>query len=127
MNRKKLTIFSTRSPVEADVVRGLLEANGVMPILSSATSRSLFPFSVSELGEVRIAVHPDEADDARRIIEAHRTELQTGQVVRLRDEFDALPLFDLPSGETIYRVFLLPDGLQCDLSFSPARHFGAAG
>jgi len=84
-----ITIFSTRSPVEADVVRGLLEANGVMPILSSATSRSLFPFSVSALGEMRIAVHPDEADDARRIIEAHRTELQTGQVVRLRDEFDA--------------------------------------
>jgi predicted nucleotidyltransferase len=45
----------------------------------------------------------------------------------MRDEFDALPLFDLPSGETIYRVFLLPDGLQCDLSFSPQRHFGAAG
>jgi ribonuclease-3 len=85
-----ITIFSTRSPVEADVVRGLLEANGVMPIVSSATSRSLFPFSVSELGEVRIAVHPEEADEARRIIEGHRTELQTGQVVRLRDEFDGL-------------------------------------
>jgi ribonuclease III len=85
-----ITIFSTRSPVEADVVRGLLEANGVMPIVSSATSRSLFPFSVSELGEVRIAVHPEEADEARRIIDGHRTELQTGQVVRLRDEFEAL-------------------------------------
>jgi ribonuclease III len=85
-----VTIFSTRSPVEADVVRGLLEANGVMPILSSATSRSLFPFTVSELGEVRISVHPDEADEARRIIESHRTELQTGQLVRLRDEFDSL-------------------------------------
>lgn len=85
-----ITIFSTRSPVEADVVKGLLEANGVMPIVAAATSRSLFPFSVSELGEVRIAVHPDEVDDARRIIETHRTELQTGQVVRLRDEFDGL-------------------------------------
>ncbi len=85
-----ITIFSTRSPVEADVVRGLLEANGVMPMVSSATARSLFPFSVSELGEVRIAVHPDEADEARRIIDGHRQELQTGQVVRLRDEFDGL-------------------------------------
>jgi len=85
-----VTIFSTRSPVEADVVRGLLEANGVMPIVSSAMSRSLFPFSVSELGEVRIAVHPEEADEARRIIDGHRTELQTGQVVRLRDEFESL-------------------------------------
>ncbi|HUR33407.1 MAG TPA: ribonuclease III [Vicinamibacterales bacterium] len=85
-----VTIFITRSPVEADVVRGLLEANGVMPIVSAATSRNLFPFSISGLGEVRIAVHPDEAADARRIIDSHRTELQTGQLVRLRDEFDGL-------------------------------------
>ena len=85
-----VTIFSTHSPVEADVVKGLLEANGVMPIVAAATSRSLFPFSVSDLGEVRISVHPDEVEDARRIIESHRTELQTGQVVRLRDEFEAL-------------------------------------
>ena len=54
-----ITIFSTRSPVEADVVRGLLEANGVMPVVASATSRSLFPFSVSDLGEVRVAVQPE--------------------------------------------------------------------
>lgn len=85
-----VTIFSTRSPVEADVVRGLLEANGVMAFISNATSRSIFPFSVSELGEVRIAVHPDEVEEAKRIIEGHRTEQRTGQVVRLRDEFGAL-------------------------------------
>ena len=85
-----VTIFSTRSSVEADVVRGLLEANGVMAFISSATSRSLFPFSVSGLGEVRITVHPDEVEDARRIIDGHRTELRTGEVVRLRDEFGGL-------------------------------------
>jgi ribonuclease-3 len=85
-----VTIFSTRSPVEADVVRGLLEANGVMPVISSAIARSIFPFTVSELGEVRIAVHQDEAEEARRIIEGHRNELHTEKVVRLRDEFDGL-------------------------------------
>jgi ribonuclease-3 len=85
-----VTIFSTRSPVEADVVRGLLEANGVMAFILSANSRSIFPFSVSGLGEVRIAVHPDEVDEARRIIDGHRTEVRTGQVVRLRDEFGGL-------------------------------------
>ncbi len=85
-----VTIFTSRSPIEADVVRGLLEANGVMPIVSTAIPRSVFPFTVSTLGEVRLSVHPDEAEEARRIIESHRTELQTGQVVRLRDEFEGL-------------------------------------
>jgi hypothetical protein len=43
------------------------------------------------------------------------------------DEFDAAQLFDLPSGASIYRVFLLPGCLQFDLSFTPASAFGARG
>jgi len=45
----------------------------------------------------------------------------------LVDEFDAVHLFDLPSGTTIYRVFLLPVCLQFDLSFTPASEFAAGG
>jgi hypothetical protein len=43
------------------------------------------------------------------------------------EEFDAAHLFDLPSGASIYRVFLLPGCLQFDLSFTPASKFGATG
>jgi hypothetical protein len=46
---------------------------------------------------------------------------------RLIEEFDAVQLFDLPSGPTLYRVFLIPGCLQFDLSFTPASEFGAAG
>src|SRR5262245_33031493 len=42
-------------------------------------------------------------------------------------EFDATHLFDLPTGASIYRVFLLPGCLQFDLSFTPASQFGANG
>lgn len=45
----------------------------------------------------------------------------------LVEEFDAVHLFDLPSGASIYRVFLLPGCLQFDLSFTPASKFGASG
>jgi hypothetical protein len=48
----------------------------------------------------------------------------TGKLV---EEFDAAHLFDLPSGTSIYRVFLLPGCLQFDLSFTPASTFGASG
>ena len=53
-------------------------------------AHSLFPLTINGLGEVRISVRADEADEAQRIIADHRTELPNGQVVRLRDEFDAL-------------------------------------
>src|SRR5256885_8866251 len=46
---------------------------------------------------------------------------------KLADEVDAVRLFDLPSGTSIYRVFLLPGCLQFDLSFTPASSFGATG
>jgi hypothetical protein len=46
---------------------------------------------------------------------------------KIKDEFDAAHLFDLPSGASIYRVFLLPNCLQFDLSFTPASKFGASG
>jgi hypothetical protein len=45
----------------------------------------------------------------------------------LGDELDALQLVDLERGPTIYRVFLLPDALQFDLSLTPAARFAPAG
>jgi len=43
----------------------------------------------------------------------------------IMDEYDAIVLFDLPAGASIYRVFMLPGCLQFDLSFTPAAAFGA--
>jgi ribonuclease-3 len=90
MTSALVTIFETRSDVEATVVRALLEANGVRSVLSSPVTHSVFPLTVNELGTVKISVHPDDAADARAIIDAHKTELSTGKVLRLRDEFGGL-------------------------------------
>jgi hypothetical protein len=46
---------------------------------------------------------------------------------RLDQEFQAVPLFDLPYQSTVYRVFLFPGCLQVDLSFGPGRDFGSLG
>jgi ribonuclease-3 len=85
-----VVIFRTHSDIEAQIVRGLLETHGVMSVISSEGPQSIFPLSVEGLSAARISVHPDDADEAQRIIEAHRTELKNGQVVRLRDEFETL-------------------------------------
>ena len=45
----------------------------------------------------------------------------------LGDELGAVRLFDLERKPTIYRVFLLPDELQFDLSLTPAAQFRPAG
>ena len=45
----------------------------------------------------------------------------------LTEELDALQLADLEAGPTTYRVFLMPDALQFDLSMTPATEFRPAG
>ena len=45
----------------------------------------------------------------------------------LIEELDAVRLVDLERGPTTYRVFLLPDALQLDLSMTPAAQFRPAG
>jgi hypothetical protein len=45
----------------------------------------------------------------------------------LVDELAAVHLADLERGPTTYRVFLLPDALQFDLSMTPAAQFRPAG
>jgi hypothetical protein len=45
----------------------------------------------------------------------------------LIDDLDAVHLADLERGPTTYRVFLLPDALQFDLSMTPAARFRPAG
>lgn len=43
----------------------------------------------------------------------------------LEREFGVLDHFDLLAGSSIYRVFLLPDGLEIDVSVTPEEDFGA--
>ena len=85
-----VVIFSSASNIEAGVVRSLLEAHGIMAVTSSGISHSVFPLSVDKASDVRLSVHESDADEARRIIDSHRTEVKNGQVVRLRDEFESL-------------------------------------
>ena len=55
------------------------------------------------------------------------TEVLADWTTTLVAETGAVQLADLERGPTIYRVFLLPDGLQFDLSVTPAAQFRPAG
>jgi ribonuclease-3 len=84
-----VVVFSTTSDIEASVVLALLDSHGIAAFRITGNPQAILPMSMSPLGEVRIAVHDDAADDARRIIESHREDVGA-RVVRLRDEFDEI-------------------------------------
>lgn len=50
-----------------------------------------------------------------------------GWTTMLVDEWEAVPLVDLARGKTLYRIFLLRDALQLDLSMTPASEFRPSG
>jgi hypothetical protein len=69
--RELVNIFSTQSPIEANVVKGLLETHGIHAVVRSSMPLTSFPMSVHEM-EVRVT--PEDAARAKQIIESHRDE-----------------------------------------------------
>src|SRR5262249_57499301 len=84
-----VVVFRSASEIEARVVLGLLESQGFNAFRSSGNPPSILPMAVNALGEYRIAVPEDEADDAKRVIESHREDVGS-RVIRIADEFEGL-------------------------------------
>ena len=57
---------------------------------AQAARRGMFAFTVNTLGETRLSVRDEDAEEAVRIIEAHREQVPGGLVVPLPQQFDAL-------------------------------------
>jgi ribonuclease III len=109
-------VFRTQSPVEADIVKGLLEAHGITAFVESAMPLLPFPMTLHEL---RLAVEAGEATRARALIESHRTEEIAG-AVRLGTEFR-------PLEERIGYRFRDPGMLEHALTHRSRVHEDASG
>ena len=82
-----VVIFRTPSPIEADIVKGLLDTHGIDALIASDLSRTPFPMAVNEL---RILVQQDDAERAKRTIDSHRQEGGPGLVVPFGTELQPL-------------------------------------
>ena len=61
-------VYRVWGSMQAEVIRGRLEASGIPALLDSESS--MLPFSVAEMGEVRILVPSDRAEEARELLGA---------------------------------------------------------
>jgi hypothetical protein len=62
-------IFQTWNDSEAELVRGILESHGIPCSVSSDITHHLVPLTVDGLGEIRLAVPQEAAEEALRIIQ----------------------------------------------------------
>jgi ribonuclease III len=84
-----IEIFSTHSSIEAEVVRGLLDAHGIDSAVSSALSPSVFPIAIGE-GKFRVSVPGGAAPRARELISGHLDEAAAAEIRRLSETLGPL-------------------------------------
>ena len=65
-------VYRASGSMEAEVIKGRLEASGIPALLDSESH--MLPFSVSNMGEVRILVTSDRAAEARELLGAEGSE-----------------------------------------------------
>lgn len=73
-------IFRTWDDTEAELIRGLLESYGIPCSVISDITHSVYPLTVDGLGEIRLSVPEEAADEAERILREHRADGPAGAV-----------------------------------------------
>jgi ribonuclease-3 len=86
-----VVIFHTPSEIEANIIRGLLETHGIDSAVLSDNSRTAFPLALNDQAwERRVAVNPEDAAAAVRIIDSHRDVVEGGRLVPFGSELAPL-------------------------------------
>ena len=87
--RQPVEVFRTHSSIEAEVVRGLLEAHGMEASVASALPLAIFPMRFGQ-AEFGIAVNAELAGRARDLIAGHLDEAAATEIRRLSEHLGPL-------------------------------------
>src|SRR5690349_4118519 len=87
--RPPVEVFRTHSSIEAEVVRGLLEAHGMDASVASALPQAIFSMRFGQ-AEFAIAVEAEHASRAREIIAGHLDEAAATEIRRLSEHLGPL-------------------------------------
>ncbi|HMH18684.1 MAG TPA: DUF2007 domain-containing protein [Burkholderiales bacterium] len=65
-------VFLTANWMEAQLVAGLLEGNGLKPLLLDAELSRMNAFYTGAVGNIKVAVPEDQFDDAQAVLQEYR-------------------------------------------------------
>ncbi len=72
-NGEFIELANVQGDFEAQVLRALLESEGIDVIVKAGLVHSVHPLTVDGLGEVRLCVRDRDVERAREILEAFRS------------------------------------------------------
>jgi hypothetical protein len=65
---KLVEVYRASGEAEALIIKSLLESNGIPCLLKSHAAPSVHVFTVDGMGEVKVMVHENRAEEAKRLI-----------------------------------------------------------
>ncbi|MBN1367841.1 MAG: DUF2007 domain-containing protein [Dehalococcoidales bacterium] len=68
MKKKLIEVYRARGEAEANVVKSKLESYGIPSIVYSNAAPSVYVFTVDGMGEYKVMVWEELADDARQML-----------------------------------------------------------
>jgi len=77
--KEKLVTICSAKQIEAQIIKGRLESEGIPVLLSYDSSSLVFGFTVDGLGEVKIMVPERFAEQASEILRVKYDELEIGE------------------------------------------------
>ena len=87
----RTVVCTTTSDAEAALVHGLLEAEGLAPVVERSPLRSVFPVPIALFGQLRVSVPDEQASDAAQVLQRYeRPPLHGPKVVSLHDDLAPL-------------------------------------
>jgi hypothetical protein len=64
---KWVVIFTTYDPVEAEIIKDLLESGGI-PVIIRTSKVTPYPVNIGKMGEVKILVREADKEEAEKVI-----------------------------------------------------------
>jgi meiotically up-regulated gene 157 (Mug157) protein len=68
MKRKLVEVYRARGEAEAEIVKSKLESYGIPSILKSNAAPSVYAFTVDGMGEYKVMVWEELAEEAKELV-----------------------------------------------------------
>jgi len=76
MKKKLVEVYKARGESQAEIIRSLLESSGIPSLLQSNAAPSAFQFTIDGMGEYKVMVWEEDAEDAKQIIESNDSQTE---------------------------------------------------
>ena len=69
MNKEWVEVLITYDPLEAEIIKDLLESGGI-PVVLRSSKVSPYPVNIGKIGEIKILVRKEDKETAEEVIKS---------------------------------------------------------